>query len=281
VQAITVRQSLSGPLHLAVRIAVLLTVFLSLWTGLAPAQTPCALPDQMKAQFADKPNAAAYNDLGVWFAGHKQYACAADAFATSLQMDPAQKDLPHIAFMFGVALDFSGDQKEAIAALQQAEQLGYRALNLHVILATALDSTHETKEAETEWREALKFDPELSTALDALSNDLLADGDFKGMIAALEQPRLLGQRTPQQSLNLAAAYTGVGSEEKAATVLRDGLNTSPDSLTLANKLADSLVQLKRLDEARSVLQLALEQHPGDAETATHLAKVRAVLGNGK
>jgi len=279
-----VRQSLSGSLRLTVRlarIAALLTVLLTLGARLAPAETPCVPPDQMKAQLADKPNAAAYNDLGVWFAGQKQYACAADAFATSLQMDPAQKDLPHIAFMFGVALYFSGNQKDAIGALQEAEQLGYRALNLHVVLATALDATHETKEAENEWREALKFDPELSSALDALSNDLLADGDFKGIVAALEQPRLLGQRTPQQSLNLAAAYTGVGSEEKAATVLRDGLNTSPDSLTLANKLADSLVQLKRPAEALTVLQLALEQHPGDSETATHLAKVLAMPGSGK
>jgi len=235
----------------------------------------------MKAQLADKPNASAYNDLGVWFAGQKQYACAADAFATSLQMDPTQKDLPHIAFMFGVALYFSGDQKEAIGALQEAEELGYRAINLHVILATALDSTHATKEAENEWREALKFDPELSSALDALSNDLLADGDFKGIIASLEQPRLLGQRTPQQSLNLAAAYAGVGNEEKTAGVLRDGLNTSPDSLALANKLADSLVQLKRQDEALTVLQLAHEQHPDDAQTDAHLAKVLAEVGNGK
>ena len=64
-------------------------------------------------------------------------------------------------------------------------------------------------------------------------------------------------------------------------VLRDGLNTSPDSLTLANQLAEALVQLKRPDEARTVLELALEQHPGDAQTATHLAKVQAVLANGK
>jgi len=278
-----VRPSLSRWVRLRalLALAALLIVFLALGTGLAPAETPCAPPDQMKAQLADKPNASAYNDLGVWFAGQKQYACAADAFATSLQMDPTQKDLPHIAFMFGVALYFSGDQKEAIGALQEAEELGYRAINLHVILATALDSTHATKEAENEWREALKFDPELSSALDALSNDLLADGDFKGVIAALEQPRLLGQRTPQQSLNLAAAYAGVGNEEKTAGVLRDGLNTSPDSLALANKLADSLVQLKRQDEALTVLQLAHEQHPDDAQTDAHLAKVLAEVGNGK
>ena len=277
------RPSLFGGLRLRALLipAALLTVFLTLETGLAQAQTPCAPPDQMKAQFADKPNAAAYNDLGVWFAGQKQYACAADAFATSLQMDPGQKDLPHIAFMFGVALYFSGNQKDSIGALQEAEQLGYRDIKLHIILATALDAAHEIKEAENEWREALKFDPELSTALDALSNELLADADFKGIIATLEQPRLLGQRTPQQSLNLAAAYAGVGSEEKAAVVLRDGLNTSPDSLTLANQLAEALVQLKRPDEARTVLELALEQHPGDAQTATHLAKVQAVLANGK
>jgi predicted Zn-dependent protease len=59
------------------------------------------------------------------------------------------------------------------------------------------------------------------------------------------------------------------------------LNTTPDSLALANKLAETLVQLKRPEEALTVLQLAVEQHPGDAQTATHLANVIAALGNGK
>jgi len=183
--------------------------------------------------------------------------------------------------MLGVSLYFQGDAKEAIPALQEAEQLGYKDNKLHIILATALDGEHSTKEAEDEWRAALDVDPELSTALDALSSDLLLEKDFKDAIAALEVPRLLGQRTARQSLNLGAAYASTGQLEKAAAALRDGLNTTPDSAAIANQLARVLVELNRKDEAVTVLQLAVTQHPDDAEAKANLAKARDSLGLGK
>jgi Flp pilus assembly protein TadD len=221
----------------------------------------------MRARSQGKPDAAAYTDLGVWFADQKQYSCAANAFATAMQTQPDQKDVPHIAFMFGVSLYFSGDTKEAVTALQQAEQLGVNDVKIHTILAAALDTSQQTKDAEDEWRATLAFDPESSVALDALSNDLLRDNDFTGTIALLQVPRLVGQRTPQQSLNLAAAYARTARLDEAARVLRDGLNTSPDSLALADQLARTLVELKREDEAVTVLEVAIAQHPQDADTA--------------
>jgi tetratricopeptide (TPR) repeat protein len=238
------------------------------------AQAACPPPDSMKAQFQSKPTVDALNNLGVWFGDHHQFDCAANALAASLQMDPQQKDLPHVTFMFGVSLDLSGDIKEAIPALQQAEQFGYRDIKLHVILAQALDATHMPSDAAAEWRQALEFDPELSSALDALSNDLLAGKDFAGVIQALEVPRLLGQRTEQQSLNLGAAYAATGKPDEAVRVLRDGLNTSPGSLQLANRLAATLVQLHRNGEAAALLELTVATHPEDDEAKQLLAQLQ-------
>lgn len=255
----------------------LLVGFLLISTGTLFGQSPCTPPDSMKAQLNNNPNASAYTDLGVWFADQKQYACAADAFATSLQMEPNQKDAPHVAFMFGVSLYFTGNTKEAIPALQEAEQLGYRDAKMHIILAGALDQSHSTRDAEQEWRAALEFDPESSSALDALSNDLLLDNDFPAIVALLDVPRLLGQRTPQQTLNLGAAYAATGKLDQAASVLRDGLNTSPDSLAVADRLASILMQLNRVDEAAALLALTVEQHPQDARAHEALGIVLAQL----
>jgi Flp pilus assembly protein TadD len=260
---------------------LLLTALLLGGAGRLLAQASCTPPDSMKAQLQGKPTAAALNDLGVWFGDHKQFDCAANAFATSLQLEPGQKDAPHVAFMFGASLDLSGDVKEAIPALQEAEQTGYRDIKLHVILAEALDATHANKDAEAEWRQALEFDPELSSALDALSNDLLLDNDFAATIALLEVPRLLGQRTPRQSLNLATAYAATGKLDQAARVLRDGLNTTPDSLELANRLAGVLMQLHRQDEAIALLELTVAKHPEDTEAKQNLAKAQAMVSAGK
>ena len=222
----------------------------------------------MKSRLQGKPDAAALTDLGVWFADQKNYSCAANAFASSLQTEPNQKDVAHVAFMFGVSLDLSGDTKEAIPALQEAEKLGYRDIKIHLILADLLDASHATADAEAEWRAALEIDPEYTDALDPLSNDLISDGDFKGTIDLLEKPRLLGQRSAQQSLNLGRAYMKTAKPEEAVRVLRDGLNTTPDSLSLAKELADVLTQLGRKEEAAAVLEVARARQV-DSETKTH------------
>jgi Flp pilus assembly protein TadD len=228
------------------------------WSGLnvvAAAQT-CTPPDEMKATLRDKPSASVLNDLGVWFADHEQYACAANAFGSSLETDAAQPDLAHIVFEFGVSLYLSGDTTEAVPSLEEAERLGYRDSKLHVILATALDSTRNAAGAEPEWLKALAFDPENTSALDALSSDLLRDGDLKGVIELLDRPRLVAQRSPQQAMNLGTAYAKSGKLEDAARILEDGLNTNPDSFEAAQQLAGVLTQLGRKDEADKVLQLA-------------------------
>lgn len=276
----TMRSSLSSSLRVGSLPAMLLLLNIAEVQPVV-GQAPCTPPEAMKARLQDKPDAAAYTDLGVWFADQKLYACAANAFATSMQTQPDQKDMPHVAFMFGVSLYFSGDAKEAITALQEAEQLGYNDVKLHTVLAAALDASQQNKDAEDEWRAALAFDPESSVALDALSNDLLRDNDFAGTIALLQVPRLLGQRTAQQSLNLAAAYAGTARLDEAVRVLRDGLNTSPDSLALADQLAKTLVKLNRKDEAVTVLELALAKHPDAAGLKATLAEVQNGASSGK
>ena len=254
----------------SIQIKVGSLVLLSLLSSVAVlAQTSCAPPESMKARFAGKPDISALNDLGVWFGDQKNYNCAAVAFATSLQMDPKQKDMPHIAFMFGASLYLAEDTKEAIPALQAAEKFGYRDIKLHLILAEALDGTHATAEAEEEWRAALEIDPEYSDALDKLSSDLIRDKNYKGVIELLDTPRLTPQRTVEQCLNLDTAYAGEGKLSDSARVLRDGVNTYPDSLPLAERLADVLTQMGKKDEAAQVLEIARARRARSAESEAH------------
>jgi len=242
------------------------------------ADTSCAAPPELRARLAGTPDAAAYNDLGIWFAGKEQYTCSAEALATSLQMEPQQKDVAHIAFMFGVSLYFSGQTKDAISALQQVEQMGYRDTRLHLVLASAYDSVQSNANAETEWRQALEQDWESASALEGLSTDLNSDGNFAGTIALLEDPKVLSQRTATQSLNLGTAYEKTGKLAEAAATLQDGLNTTPNSLALANALAGVLVQLRRIDEASAVLRLQIEGHPDNAQEH---ARLGVLLAQGK
>lgn len=237
---------------------------LALACALAAAAQSCAPPPEMRATLRGAPSAEDFTTLGIWFAAHQQYGCAANAFGSSLQADPRQHDYPHIAFMFGSALYFDGDLNDAIPSLRQAEQLGYRDPKLHVILAAALDATAARADAEAEWRAALDFDPESTPALDALSADLLADGDNKAVIEVLDQPRLQAQRSPQQAMHLGTAFAHTAQLDRAIAVLQDALNTWPDAIDLAQQLADLLQHSGRTDEAAAVLQLARARQQASA-----------------
>jgi len=223
----------------------------------------CAPPPEMKDRLRNSPTADDYSDLGLWFASHQQYDCAADAYATSLQTDPAQKNAPRVIFMFGSSLYLSGDIQEAIPALQEAERRGFKDNRLHLILASALDSTHDSPSAEAEWRAALDFDPEITAALDALSTDLINDANYLAVIDLLDKPRVQPQRTPIQCVNLALAYARTGKSDQALNILRNGFNTAPDSAAIAGQLASLLIGSNRDADAASVLELALVHNSDD------------------
>jgi len=104
---------------------VLLFAYLPMLRG----QSACTPPDEMKARLQGKPNAEAYNDLGVWFADRKNYECATEAFATSLQMEPNQKDLAHVAFMLGVSLYFKVTRRTQLRHCSKLSSLATRTIN--------------------------------------------------------------------------------------------------------------------------------------------------------
>jgi tetratricopeptide (TPR) repeat protein len=219
----------------------------------------CVPPDEMKPKLVGTPSVETINDLGVWFAQHQQFDCAVQVFATSLQSDPQQRDLPHVIFEFGAALLYSGDAGAGVTAFRQAETLGYRDVNLHRILAGALDAQHATAEAIEEWKLTLAYDPDSTPELDALSTDLVAAGRFQEAADLLEQPRVRPNRSIPQFLNLAAALVQLGKAEEAVTALEDGMNTYPSSVEISQKLGAVLIGLNRNAEAAMVLKLT-EQH---------------------
>jgi len=231
------------------------------------AQQGCTTPPSMLARMAAAaPDASAFEDLGIALAGEKQYACAAMAFANSLRLKP---DSANVLFMLGTSLFFSGHAPEAVGPLQASEAIESRNLKLHLILASVLDQLHRGPEAKAEWQAAVETDPLSPEAVDGLAQELVLDQEYQAAIDLLTRQESARQRTSQQSLNLGIAYAALGETDAAVDVLRDGLNTTPDSLSMAGELADVLAQAGRIDEADSVFTLALERHPGDLDTELH------------
>jgi tetratricopeptide (TPR) repeat protein len=111
---------------------------------------------------------------------------------------------------------------------------------------------------------ALKINRHSDMALDGVSKNLLATGDFGDVIA------LLGPQPKGESLilDLASAYRGDGSPDQAAEVLKKGLETNPTSSALTRALITELVLQARYQEAEKLGQKLVQQFPRDFSAQT-------------
>jgi tetratricopeptide (TPR) repeat protein len=221
----------------------------------------------------------ALRDFGEASEGLGQAETAKSYLKRASAMDPGDASIHYHLLRVYHKLN---DTKAAEAELSTFKQLSERSSTSigalqkpHLELAAKFDRSHQIAKAEAEWRAVLAIDPESSLALNGLSSDLIIEKNYSETIALLEDSRLIGQRTQVQIVNLGLAYCGMGRLDDSAKVLRDGLNTSPDSLPLANTLAKVLTQLAKPREAETVLELALARHPGDL--STELLYLRVLL----
>jgi len=227
------------------------------------AEARCTAPPALRARLQAKPTAQIYSDVGTWFADRKQFECAADSFASASRLQPQTASF---AYLWGLSLYSAGQDADALEPLGKASQLDPSDIRPHLVLGAALDRVKKNGDAENEWRSALVIDPQSAPALDGLSQDLLDEKDYVSVAALLDKSSQARTRTPLQSLNLGVAYAGMGRIEKAASVLREGLNDNPDSLPIADELSQVLMLQGREEEAYAVLEHAVQMHPDDQTT---------------
>jgi Tfp pilus assembly protein PilF len=223
----------------------------------------CTTPASLSARLRANPTSESYAALGSWFGDKKQFHCAANAFASAAKLEPKSSSL---AYLWGLSLYSAGDDTAALPPLHHATELDPSDIRPHLALGAVLDRLKRTTDAEAEWRRALAIDANSATALDSLSADLVDQKDYASVVALLDKPASGSERSPAQSLNLGIAFAGSAKLEDAARVLREGFNTDPDSLPIADELAVVLMLLSRDEEADGVFNLALQKHPDDQPT---------------
>ena len=234
----------------------------------------CTAPDALSARLKTSPSSESYAAVGNWYADHKQFDCAAKAFASAFQLKPSSASL---AYLWGLSLYSAGQDEPAVTPLNQAKELDLSDIRPDLILAMTMDRMKKIAAAETEWRAALAIDPDSGAALDGLSQDLIGQKDYAGVIGLLDRPGTTRVLTSSQSLNLGMAYAGTGQLDSAIAVLRGGLNSDPESLPIADELSMMLMLHGREEEAFAVFKLALDRHPADQ--ATQILYLRALVSS--
>jgi tetratricopeptide (TPR) repeat protein len=170
------------------------------------------------------------------------------------------------AYLWGLSLYSAGQDVAAVEALKKASELDPGDIRPHLVLGEEMDRLKRTADAEAEWRAALAIDPDSAIPLESLSQDLIETKDYASVVALLNKTGSGRTRSPRQCLNLGIALAGMVRLEDAVHVLREGLNTAPDSLPIANELGIVLILLSRNEEAYAVFNMALAAHPDDLPT---------------
>lgn len=219
------------------------------------AWAACPTPKEFAARLANQPDVDTYADLGVWFNDHQQYACAATAYRTGLNLQPESAKLN---YLLGVALVAGGDASDAIKPLQESVRLGPALPKPHLVLADALEQLQRKDEARAEWAAALKIDPHSVVALDGLSKNLLEQGDYVSVI------KLIGTAPREEPLilDLALAYEKGEMNDRAEALLRHGVQAHPASERLNGALVTLLVLQAHYEEGANLAKKSISLHPG-------------------
>lgn len=227
------------------------------------ATSACTIPAEIKARLNTESPPQMHADEGNWFAANKRFDCAAQSYRLASRLMPSSATYK---YLLGLSLLSAGRNLQALEALKAASAQDTGDIGPHLAAASALDQLKRTDEAEAEWRAALAIDADSDAALDGLSQDLVNSKDYGSVVRLLDKPSNARQRSSLQSLNLGIAFSGLMQLDDAIRVLREGMNTDPDSLPIADELALVLMLQGRVDEAYAVFDLALRKHPDDQTT---------------
>lgn len=232
-------------------------ILLAAFLGFAgSAHAACTGPQALVAKLRAHPTTGNAIVLGSWFAGNKQFDCAADTFRGALKTDPQSAQLHYLE---GLALVGSGHPSGAIPALLESIRIDPGILKPHLVLATLYDQSGRPAQADEQWKQALAIDPHSEVALEDFSGALLARKDYIGVIGLLQH----APRTEPLALHLAEALEAMNYIDGANDVLLEASKVSPDSLALAN--AESVVLIKKRSylEAVKLLGYITAHHPGN------------------
>jgi Flp pilus assembly protein TadD len=218
----------------------------------------CVPPVALRAKLQANPQSDTYAQAGLWYTNHRKFGCAVEAYRAALEQEPKS---PELLYLLGLNLIRNGEVSGAFEPLRQSIELNPSVLKPHLLLATALEQLNRAGEARSEWASALKIDPHSEIALDGASKNFLAANEFDSAVALLG-PNPEGETL---TLDLAAAYQGIGNTDEAIKLLRKALVKQPSSRGLNDALVKTLATQGRYQEALQIAAKSAQAHPHDLE----------------
>jgi tetratricopeptide (TPR) repeat protein len=213
--------------------------------------------------------------LGLAAVMSQRYVEARTALEAARRLEPSNKK---VAALLATACLRLGAASEAVGILRSSGAATAGPPEGLLILVEALNATGETEAALEAAQRAGRSFLQSSPAQMALAQQLARAGRYQEAQPVFERVLQLEPGQPEASLGLADALQKAGNHEAAIQAYRTALDYR--STTLAARLgsARSLVSLKRLEQARQMLEDGLGSHASEPSLRLELSRVYARLG---
>jgi len=237
-----------------------------------------------------RPEVAAYhNNLGLAFIWKKRNQNAILAYRKAIQLKPSYS-LAH--YNLGKALQDEGLHTEAVICFEKVIAIEPDHLAAFSDWGISLMQIGETEKALQCWQTVVASCPQ-----QLQSYQQWVEANFSPPQDAWEQARvacaeflksLQESNFQKAQANLKQVYTSLGDAtgqygipEQAEKYYQSALRLHPQDSALQVRLADSLVQQKRIDSAIALYRLALTLKPDSASIRFQLARLLETKGNWK
>lgn len=169
-----------------------------------------------------------------------------------------------VRYEFGEAQFGAGAFEPALEAFREAEARGHPAGRSALMAAKCLKKLHRNKEAEDEFRRALKADPSSVAAEYGIGEALFGQGRAK---EAAEIFRKLSARDDDWAAYgkeyLAYCCTELGDHAQAEALLKEQAEKRPGDAYLMYEWAKCLSKLERHEDVLRVMPPLVKAEPGD------------------
>lgn len=146
---------------------------------------------------------------------------------------------------------------------------------VHVSLGIARYHKHELKEAEVEFRIAVKLDPAFPKIYELLGELLIMRSAFTEAIPCLQRGVKLDPYSSTNHQLLGLAYQGVQDHPKAYQEFIQAIEMDPNASVNWRLCGESLMTMNRFEEAEPYIRKSLSLSPQDADSLQALRRLTA------
>jgi tetratricopeptide (TPR) repeat protein len=206
---------------------------------------------------------------------NQRYAEAIGALERAWQMDPANT---RVGALLATSYLRTGRASNAVPILRNLTQRAPNDPAPLLLLVEALNGIEDTNGALEAAKSAQKQFPGIPQSHMAVAQQLARLGKYQDARPVFERVLAIAPGLPEAELGLADTLQKAGEHASAAGNYRAAMTHPGTAMSARLGLARSLIALRRLDEARTVLEEGLPLYPSDASLRIELSRVYARLG---